>query len=112
VLIDLIAQLGHPEVAVHDGKDFSSLVKIYIKAGLFAPFMHRNLEPLTRKAQLIWSALHTRAADVVRTLVHGDPGAPDAAVTALRAWERTWMAQHFVDVGAMSEGASGKLQLA
>ena len=112
VMIDLIAQLGHPEVTVHDGRDFSAMVRIYIQAGLFAPFMHRNLEPMTREAQRVWTDLHTRAPDIIRTLVHGDPLAPDAAVTALRAWERTWMAQHFVDVGGMSGGAAGKLQLA
>ncbi len=112
VMIDLIARLGHPEVKVHDGRDFSSMVSIYMRAGLFAPFMHRNLEPVTREAQRVWTDLHTRAPDIIRTLVHGDPLAPDAAVTALRAWERTWMAQHFVDVGGMSGGAAGKLQLA
>jgi hypothetical protein len=49
---------------------------------------------------------------MVRTVVHGPPDKPNAAVTVMRAWERAWLLQHFVDVGTRFEGATGKLQFA
>lgn len=112
VLIDLLATLAHPDITVHGGQDFTSLINIYIKAGLFAPFMHRNLEPMVERAKSVWSLLHSKAPDVVRTLVHGPDHDPDGAVTVMRAWERAWIGQHLVSVNPEIDGTAGKLQLA
>jgi hypothetical protein len=112
VMIDLLATLAHPSITVHEGRDFNTLINIYIKAGLFAPFMHRNLEPMIEQAKNVWSRLHTGAPDLVRTLVHGPDHDPDGAVTVMRPWERAWIGQHLVSTKSETEGIAGKLQLA
>jgi hypothetical protein len=99
-------------VTPHEGGDFSALHAMYVKAGLFAPHMHRNLQPIVEQTRDVWERLHRGAADVVRTLVHGQRAQPDGAVTVMRAWEHAWVAQHFVDVSPQINGATGRLQRA
>ena len=55
-------------------------------------------------------ALPADTADLVRTFVHGPERAPDASVTTIRAWENSWMLQHFVDGSPELTGATGRLQ--
>lgn len=111
-LIDLIAALGHPEVQVHQGDDFTRMKDLYVKAGLFAPHMDRNLRPLIHRVEQVWQRMHRKVPSIVRTLVHGDPEAPNGAMTVVRAWEHAWVAQHFVSVDTHLTGTAGKLQLA
>jgi hypothetical protein len=109
-MICLLATLAHPEVRTHDGSDFAALHRTYVKAGLFGPHMERNLQPMLDQTQIMWRRLHSGAADMVRTFVHGPEHAPDAAVTIMRAWEHAWVLQHFVDASPEMTGATGKLQ--
>lgn len=111
-MIALLATLAHPDVRVYDGEGFDAMLAMYLDAGLFAPHMHRNLSPILDQTKDVWRRLHRGASEVVRTLVHGPVGAPDAAVTVMRAWEHGWVAQHFVDVNPAINGATGKLQTA
>jgi len=112
ILVKLIATLSHPDIRFHTGKGNSSLIDIYLKGGLFAPHMHRNLEPILDEAMAVWTKLHSGDADVVRTLVQGPIDSPNIAMTSIRGWERAWMAQHFVSVNPKFDRAIGKLQLA
>jgi hypothetical protein len=111
-MIALLANLGHPEVRVHNGDDFEGLHETYVQAGLFGPHMHRNLAPMLEQTRRVWHALHDRASDVVRTFVHGPERAPNAAVTVMRAWEHAFLLQHFVDAAPELSGATGRLQAA
>lgn len=111
-MITMLSALAHPHVQVHDGENFSGLHQVYVKAGLFAPHMQRNLAPIMEQTQRIWRSLHSGASDLVRTFIHGSNEAPDAAVTVMRAWEHAWVAQHFVDVTTKRTGATGWLQTA
>jgi len=111
-MIALLATLAHPHVHVHDGRDFDNLHATYLRAGLFGPHMHRNLEPILEQTRGVWRRLHSGAADIVRTFVHGDEHQPDAAVTVMRAWEHAWVLQHFVDTSSERSGATGRLQSA
>lgn len=111
-MIALLANLGHPEVRVHTGEDFEGLHETYVQAGLFGPHMHRNLAPMLEQTRRVWQVLHKRAGDVVRTFVHGPEGAPNAAVTVMRAWEHAFVLQHFVDASPELGGATGRLQAA
>ena len=111
-LIELLATAAHPQVSVHRGHNFDALIDVYKEAGLFAPHMDRNLEPLESSVADVWRRLHGEARDVVCTLTHGEPEQPDGAVTVMRAWESAWVAQHFVDVSRDLTGATGKLQRA
>jgi hypothetical protein len=109
-MIALLATLAHPQVRQHEGDDFTALHATYLKAGLFGPHMSRNLAPLLEQTKGVWRSLHAQASDVARTFVHGADGAPDAAVTIMRAWEHAWVLQHFVDTSPELSGATGKLQ--
>ncbi len=111
-LATLITQLGHPAITVHDGKNFRSILHIYKEAGLFAPHMRNNLDPIIPQAKRFWHAMHQPGADFVRTFVHGPADAPDAAVSVVQPWEHTWLSQHFVSVSPQFNGAAGHLQRA
>jgi hypothetical protein len=111
-MISIMASLAHPQVRAHDGADFAALHQTYLKAGLFGPHMHRNLDPIVEQTKTVWRKAHTAAGDVVRTFVHGPVDAPDAAVTVMRAWEHAWVAQHFVDTSPDLNSGTGKLQTA
>jgi hypothetical protein len=111
-MICIMASLAHPQVRAHDGGDFAALHQTYLKAGLFGPHMHRNLDPIVEQTKTVWRKAHTAAGDVVRTFVHGPSDAPDAAVTVMRAWEHAWVAQHFVDTSPDLNSGTGKLQTA
>ena len=59
--------------------------------------MDRNLAPIFDETAVNWRSMHAGARDMIRTFVSGPKEAPDAAVTAMRAWEACWLLQHFVD---------------
>lgn len=110
--IDLLAHIGHPEAEVHDGSDFRGVLDVWMRGGLFAPHMQRNFEPLAPRISSVWRRLHESATDVARTLVHRTDGALDGTVSALRAWERTWIGQHFAAVSSKAGQVTGKLHFA
>ncbi len=111
-LIELLAEIAHPQVRMHDGTSFETLHETYLKAGLFGPHMDRNLAPMLEETASVWRKLHADGRDVVRTFEHGPKDAPDGAVTVMRAWESGWVLQHFVDVSTERQGATSKLQFA
>jgi hypothetical protein len=111
-LTDLLASVGHPNVSVHDGQDFRMILAMYKQAGLFAPHMRNNLDPILSHAKRVWHAMHTPGLELVQTFLHGPPAAPDAALSVVRHWERAWLSQHFVSVGQGFSGGTGQLQLA
>jgi hypothetical protein len=111
-LTRLHAALGQPDVSVHDGSDFRSILAMYKQAGLFAPHMRRNLDPILPQVKRIWHAMHRPDLELVQTFVHGPHDHPDAALTVVRHWERAWLSQHFVSVGQHFSGGTGQLQLA
>jgi len=89
---------------------------LYRRAGLLAEFIDRNLAPVLDRAASSWHRLHESSAAIARTFVAraaGQPGgALQAAVSAVRAWDRTWLAQHFASDGAGSGQITGALHLA
>ncbi len=113
-LIDLVASSYHPEAERHDGSDFHSMVAFYEKAGLLADFMLRNLRPVLPEAARVWRKLHDRAGSIACTLVfRGAPAQkPQAAFSGVRAWEKTWLVQHFCALATAERRATGTLQLA
>ncbi len=110
--VSLVSSLGHPDITVHDGQNFNAMLAIYKQGGLFAPHMRRNLDPIMPAAKRVWHRLHHAGPDLVQTFVHGAGDEPDGAVTAIRPWERAFVAQHFVSVNAHSATAAGRLQRA
>jgi hypothetical protein len=113
-LINLLASSYHPEAERHDGSDFQSMLAFYEKAGLLGEFMVRNLRPVLPEATVVWRKLHDRESSVACTLVFrgGPTREPQAALSGVRVWERTWLSQHFGAVGTADRRATGTLQLA
>jgi hypothetical protein len=113
-LINLLASSYHPEAERHDGADFQSMVTFYEKAGVLGEFMLRNLRPVLPQATLAWRKLHDREASVACTVVFrgGPEREPQAAFSAVRVWEKTWLGQHFGALATADRRATGTLQLA
>jgi hypothetical protein len=114
ILVNLLATLYHPEAQRHDGADFPMMVSLYQRAGLLGEFMLRNLQPVLPAAAATWRKLHSSGTVAACTLTSRRPAsaAPQAAVTAVRVWERTWLAQHFGATPSADRSAAGILQLA
>jgi hypothetical protein len=111
-LVNLLGTLRHPDVESHDGSDFRGVLGLYRKAGLIAEFINRNLEPVAGRAALAWSRLHDSGAGLAKTFIYRQDGGVQAAVSAVRAWERTWLAQHFASDSTGAGQATGALHLA
>jgi hypothetical protein len=111
-LTKLLSSAVHPTVSLHNGQNFRDMLGIYKEAGLFAPHMRDNLDPIVPQAKRIWHAMHQPGADVVQTFVHGSPEAPDGAASVLRAWERGWVGQHLVSVSQQFNNAAGHVLMA
>ncbi|HKP55546.1 MAG TPA: hypothetical protein VJV78_02435 [Polyangiales bacterium] len=111
-LTKLLSSAVHPTVTLHNGQNFRDMLGIYKEAGLFAPHMRENLDPIVPQAKRVWHAMHQPGADVVQTFVHGAPESPDGAASVLRAWERGWVGQHLVNVSQQFNGAAGHVLIA
>ena len=111
-LTSLIHSVAHPEVSQHDGHNFRNMLGIYKQAGLFAPHMRENLDPIVPQAKRVWHAIHHAGSDLVQTFVHGPADAPDGAGSILRAWEHGWVVQHLVNVSQQFNGAAGHVIIA
>jgi hypothetical protein len=112
-LILLLASLYHPDVERHDGRDYRAMLDLYERAGLLGEFMLRNLRPLLPIATASWRKLHGPRSTVACTLLYRQNAeAPQAAVSAVRVWEKTWFAQHFGALPNANRRAAGLLQLA
>jgi hypothetical protein len=111
-LASLLGRLKHPDVEIHDGSDFQGMVGLYRRAGLLAPFIERNLDGAMPGAAASWQKLHDTDTQVGCTFVHRDAGEPLAAFSGVRAWERTWLAQHFASAVTGGGQITGALHLA
>jgi hypothetical protein len=111
--IGLLASLYHPEAERHDGVGFPAMVQLYEQAGLLGEFMLRNLRPVIPRATDAWRKLHDARASVACTLIfRGSRREPQAAFSAVRVWEKTWLVQHFGALPSADRRAAGTLQLA
>ena len=111
--IELLASLYHPEAERHDGAGFRSMVDLYERAGLLGDFMLRNLRQVIPSATESWRKLHDARSSVACTLLfRGSSPDPQAALSAVRVWEKTWLLQHFGTLPSADRRAAGTLQLA
>jgi hypothetical protein len=111
--IELLASLYHPEAERHDGGAFRSMVDLYERAGLLGEFMLRNLRQVIPSATESWRKLHDARSSVACTLLfRGSSPEPQAALSAVRVWEKTWLLQHFGTLPSADRRAAGTLQLA
>lgn len=111
-LTALVHTAANPEVSAHDGENFRNMLGIYKQAGLFAPHMRDNLDPVVPQAKRVWHAIHQGGSDLVQTFVHGPADNPDGAGSILRAWEHGWVIQHVVNVSQQFNGAAGHVMIA
>jgi hypothetical protein len=111
-LANVLGGLKHPSLEIHDGSDFGAMIALYRRAGLLADFIERNLESAQPGAADSWHKLHNTDSQVGCTFVYRDGAQPVGAVSAVRAWERTWLAQHFASPVTGSGDITGALHLA
>ncbi len=110
--INLLAALRNPDIAMHEGADFRTMLDLYRRAGLVADFMLRNIESVAPMVSATWRRMHQPKADVACTLVHPQTGTPQSTFSGVRAWERTWLAQHFGASATSFGQASGAVHVA
>lgn len=111
--IELLASLYHPEAERHDGGGFRAMVDLYERSGLLGELMLRTLRQVIPSASESWRKLHDARSSVACTLLfRGSSPEPQAALSAVRVWEKTWLLQHFGTLPSADRRAAGTLQLA
>jgi hypothetical protein len=92
--IDLLASLRHPELVAEDGEHFRPIIDLHHAVGLMAPHMERNLAADLEATERTWRGMHAQLPQVCRTLYCTEDDHVVATVSAVRAYERAWTAQH------------------
>ena len=91
-VVDLLTTLRHPDLRAHDGCGFEAQLELYREMGLLMPFMEEQLASVPDLAE-DWHRAH-QAPHLYRTLATRSGEDVLASVSALLAWERTWLGQH------------------
>jgi hypothetical protein len=112
-LDEIAASIGCAELELHDGKDFPGMLALYERMGLIQPYMLSGLRPPPQMMTGNWRKLHQDDTSVAFTLIwRGRDGDAQGAVSGVRAWDRTWLAQHFGVLPHAEPGTAAALQLA
>ena len=87
---------GPEAVRFHDGRRFDELLAFHRSMNLLERDMEANLSGDARRGETrrTWILAHDRAARLMRTAVVPWRGGIGAALTSVRAYERTWLFQH------------------
>jgi hypothetical protein len=97
---------GPEAIRFHDGRDFDELVAFHRSMNLLEPDMEANLAATLDETRRTWQLAHDRGARLMRTAIVPWRGGIGAALTSVRAYERTWVFQHSaVASGAVPAGA-------
>jgi len=112
-LDQIAASLGCTELELHDGKDFTGMLALYERMGLMQPYMLSGLRPPPPTMADNWRKLHEGDSSVAFTLIwRGRHGDALGAVSGVRAWDRTWLAQQFGVLPHAEPGTAAALQIA
>lgn len=106
---ELLASLRHPDLTPHDGSTFDTQLTLYRHAGLVMPYMAESLEHAKAEAARAWWVAHRDAPALCRTFARYEQGDAVASVTALQAWERTWLGQHLAAIPDRTGCTPGEL---
>lgn len=109
---DLLASLRHPDLEAHDGASFDSQLDLYRACGLVMPFMSDLLDAQRVAARDAWRRAHTSASSLCRTFARYEQGEAVASVSALQAWEQTWLGQHLAARPGRTGCTPGELLMA
>jgi len=97
---------GPESVRFHDGSGFDELVAFHRSMNLLEHDMEANLAATLDETRRTWRLAHDRSARLMRTAIVPWRGGIGAALTSVRAYERTWVFQHSaVASGAVPAGA-------
>ena len=97
---------GPESVRFHDGRQFDELVAFHRSMNLLEHDMEANLAATLDETRRTWRLAHDRPARLMRTAIVPWRGGIGAALTSVRAYERTWIFQHSaVASGAVPAGA-------
>jgi hypothetical protein len=97
---------GPEAIQFHDGRGFDELVAFHRSMNLLERDMEANLAVTLDETRRTWRLAHDRSARLMRTAIVPWRGGIGAALTSVRAYERTWVFQHSaVASGAVPAGA-------
>jgi hypothetical protein len=97
---------GPEAIRFHDGREFDELIAFHRSMNLLEHAMEANLAATLDETRRTWSLAHDRATRLMRTAIVPWRGGIGAALTSVRAYERTGVFQHSaVASGAVPAGA-------
>lgn len=108
----VLARLRHPDLAPHDGEHFERQLDLYRHANLVMPYMAERLVANRDRARDAWRRAHHDAPGLAFTFARYEGAEAVASVSALQAWEQTWLAQHLAARRARRGCSPGELFIA
>jgi hypothetical protein len=109
LLRERLIELGPDGVRFHDGTDFDELVAFHRSMNLLEPDMEANLAATLEETRRTWRVAHARSAGLMRTAIVPWRGGIGAALTSVRAYERTWIFQHNAAASGSVPAGAGQL---
>ncbi|MBK8170409.1 MAG: hypothetical protein IPK60_08700 [Sandaracinaceae bacterium] len=110
--VTLLAALRHPHLRTENGDHFDSVLNLHRSVGLFHGFMDRNFLPVQNQAKRTWQNMHRKSPETCRTWLQLEDDNVVSVVTTVRAYERSWTAQHMSASPTRKLKALGALDLA
>jgi hypothetical protein len=99
------------ERTADEGVELASLVELYENAGLLHGFMRQRLAEQWSRAENNWRTLSSSKANVMlSSYVFDQRQKLCGAISFVRVWDDTWLAQHFAVAPGSDRGVSGTLQ--
>jgi hypothetical protein len=108
-LRERLVVLGSRDVSLEDGTHFDAIVAFHRSVGLLEPDMEANLRASLADARTTWARAHRRPDGLMRTALVGWHGGIGATLTAVRAYDRTWVLQHSAVASPAVPAGAGQL---
>jgi hypothetical protein len=109
VLRERLLERGLDPVIFHDGRSLPDIVAFHRSMALLEPDMDANLTATFDEARRTWERAHGKHARLMRTAIVPWRGGIGATLTAVRAYERTWILQHSAVASAAVPAGAGQL---
>jgi hypothetical protein len=104
-LQELLLESGPAPITFDDGRSLERVVAFHRSMALLDPAMEANLAATYEQTREIWRRAHAGRARLMRTAIVPWRGGIGATLTAVRAYERTWLLQHSAALPGVSVGA-------
>jgi hypothetical protein len=109
LLREQLIEHGPDPIQFHDGSAFDDLVAFHRSKKLLTSEMEASMTSDFDESKRTWRVAHARSTGLMRTAIVPWRGGIGAALTSVRAYERTWIFQHNAVASGPVPAGAGQL---